>query len=189
MAQVPDHSNMKGMENRGGHGMNMDLGPADATYDLRFIDAMMPHHQGAVEMAKQVLQKSQRPEVRTLANKIIKAQDKEIAEMKQWRKAWYPKIAEMPMAWYASMGHMMPMSQDQQQGMMMSQDLGPANAEFDLHFINAMIPHHEGAVVMAKDALDKSNRPEIQKLAKAIIASQQAEIEKMKKWRQVWYDQ
>ncbi|HEY9822864.1 MAG TPA: DUF305 domain-containing protein, partial [Candidatus Sericytochromatia bacterium] len=34
------------------HSMAMDLGPADADYELRFIDAMTPHHQGAVEMAK-----------------------------------------------------------------------------------------------------------------------------------------
>jgi uncharacterized protein (DUF305 family) len=52
-----------------------------------------------------------------------------------------------------------------------------------------MIPHHEGAVVMAKDLLQKSKRPELQKLAKAIITSQQTEIDQMKKWRQTWYKQ
>jgi len=34
------------------HSTSMELGPADAEFDLRFIDAMTPHHQGAVEMAK-----------------------------------------------------------------------------------------------------------------------------------------
>jgi len=44
--------NHDGMMNHGSgmkHGMAMDLGPADANYDLRFIDAMIPHHQGAIE--------------------------------------------------------------------------------------------------------------------------------------------
>jgi len=41
------------------------------------------------------------------------------------------------------------------------QDLGTADAEFDLRFMNAMIEHHEGAITMAKDALSKSKRPKI----------------------------
>lgn len=66
-------------------------------------------------------------------------------------------------------------------------NLGTADAEFDLRFINAMIPHHEGAVIMAKDALKKSKRPEIQKLAQEIISSQETEIKQMQQWRQNWY--
>lgn len=71
--------------------------------------------------------------------------------------------------------------------MMMSMDLGAADDQFDLRFLNAMIPHHEGAVVMANDALSKSTRPEIKKLAQEIIASQTAEIKQMQQWKQVWY--
>lgn len=170
------------------HSMTMDLGPADANYDLRFIDAMIPHHQGGVEMAKVALQQSQRPQIKKLANDIIKAQNKEIAELKQWRQAWYPKAADQPMAYDAQMGHMMEMSSEQIKGMMMSMDLGAADAQFDLRFINAMIPHHEGAVTMAQDALSKSQRPEIKKLAQNIINSQHKEMEQMKQWRQTWYN-
>ena len=66
-------------------------------------------------------------------------------------------------------------------------DLGPAEAEFDLRFIDSMIPHHEGAVVMANDAWQKSKRPEIQKLAQDIVGSQKNEIEQMQQWRKAWY--
>jgi uncharacterized protein (DUF305 family) len=72
---------------------------------------------------------------------------------------------------------------------MMMQDLGPSDAKYDLRFLNAMIMHHEGALVMADDALKKSKRPEIQKLAKDIIAAQQKEIAQMKLWRKTWYKQ
>jgi len=65
--------------------------------------------------------------------------------------------------------------------------LGPADAEYDLRFMDAMIPHHEGAVVMAKDVLAKSKRTEMQQLANNIIASQQTEIDQMKQWRKMWY--
>jgi len=185
-----DHSTMgNGTMGTGtmGHSMAMDLGPADADYDWRFIDAMTPHHQGGVTMAKELQQKSKRPEMQKLAAEIIKAQEKEIAAMKQWRTAWYPKADATPMAWHNAGGHMMAMSPEQMQGMRMEMDLGPANAEFDLRFINAMVPHHEGALVMAKDALDKSKRPEIRQLAQAILTSQQAEIDQMKQWRKDWY--
>ncbi|MCY6491206.1 DUF305 domain-containing protein [Leptolyngbya sp. GGD] len=183
-----DHSNMDhGSMNHGN--MMMDLGPADANFDLRFIDAMTPHHQGAVEMAKEAQQKSKRPEIKKLAADIIKAQDQEIGEMKQWRQAWYPKANSIPMAYDSKMGQMMPMSADQMKGMMMGMDLGAADKQFDLRFINAMIPHHEGAVTMAQDALSKSKRPEIKKLAQEIIASQEKEIAQMKQWRKAWYNQ
>jgi uncharacterized protein (DUF305 family) len=171
------------------HSMSMDLGPADANYDLRFIDAMRMHHQGAIEMAKEAQQKSKRPEIKKLADNIITAQNREIGQMKQWRQAWYPKAGKQMMAYHSQMGHMMPMSSDQMQGMMMSQDLGVADSQFDLRFINAMIPHHEGAVTMAQDALKKSQRPEIKQLAKNIISDQQKEIAQMKQWRKAWYNQ
>ncbi|AFY76693.1 hypothetical protein Ple7327_1299 [Pleurocapsa sp. PCC 7327] len=181
----------KQMEHNGSmnHSMEMDLGPADADYDLRFIDAMVLHHQGAVVMAKEVQQKSKRPELKQLADEIIEAQEKEIAQMQQWRNAWYPKAGEQPMAWYSQMGHMMLMSPEQMKAMRMDRDLGKADAEFDLRFLNAMIPHHEGALTMARDALSKSQRPEVKQLAENIITSQQKEIDQMKQWQQAWYRQ
>lgn len=172
-----------------GSGMSMDLGPADADYDLRFIDAMRIHHQGAIEMAKAVQQNSKRPEMKKLADNIITAQNREIAQMSQWRQAWYPKAGKQMMAYHAQMGHMMPMSSDRMKSMMMSMDLGAADSQFDLRFINAMIPHHEGAVTMAQDALKKSKRPEMKQLAQAIIRDQQKEIAQMKQWRKAWYNQ
>jgi uncharacterized protein (DUF305 family) len=174
-----DHGNMSNL--------SMDLGPADASYDLRFLDGMTPHHQGAVVMAKEAAQKSKRPEILKLASNIIKAQETEIAQIQKWRQAWYPKAGSTPMAYSTEMGHTMAMTPEQMKGMMMSGDLGEADKEFDLRFINAMIPHHEGALVMATDALKKSQRPEIKQLAQAILTSQQAEIQQMKQWRQAWY--
>ncbi len=184
--QMMDHDNMGSM---GSSMMRMELGPADAQYDLRFIDGMTPHHRGAVEMAQDALSKSQRPEIKRLAQQIITDQNQEIKQMKQWRQAWYPKASDTAMAYDAQTGHMMAMSQTQMQGMMMKGNLGPADAQYDLRFLNAMIPHHEGAVVMATDALKKSQRPEIKSLAQRIITNQQREIAQMQQWRQQWYQQ
>ncbi len=163
---------------------SMDLGPADADYDLRFIDAMTPHHQGAIVMAKEAIAKSKEPKLQALAQDIITAQETEIAQMKTWRSTWYPSAPATPMAWHAAMGHMMAMTPEQTQAMAMTMDLGAADAGFDKRFLAAMVPHHQGALVMAKEALQKSKRPEIQQLAQAILKSQQAEIEQMKQWQQ-----
>jgi uncharacterized protein (DUF305 family) len=193
----PKVDDMKGMDhsagttNQGGmgHSMSMDLGPADTDFDLRFIDGMTPHHEGAIVMAREAQQKSRRPETQKLAAQIIKAQKTEITEMKQWRKTWYPKASATLMAWHAEMGHMMAMKPEQKQSMMMSQSLGAADPKFDLRFLDAMIPHHEGALTMAKEAQQKSKRTEVKQLAASILTSQQAEIQQMKQWREAWYKQ
>lgn len=179
MAQHSSH----GMNHGGSH----NLGPADESLDLRFIDGMTPHHQGALAMAKEVLQKSQRPELRKFANQILADQQAEISQMQKWRKAWYPKAGSELMGWHAEGNHTMPMTTAQITAMQMDLPLGKADQEFDLRFLDAMIPHHEGAVQMAKALQQKSQRPEMVKLAKNIITSQQSEINKMKQWRKAWY--
>ncbi len=175
-----------GMKKGGMMNHNMDVGPADANYDLRFLDSMIPHHQGALVMAQEVLEKSKRPELIKLAKGIITDQKKEIAQMQQWRKQWYPKASATPIMWHAAMNHEMAMTAEHKQSMMMSMSLGKADAGFDVRFLDAMIPHHKGAVTMGQDLLLKSKRPQMQKLARDIIKSQQAEIDMMTQWQKEW---
>ena len=178
--------NHDGMKKGGMMNHNMDVGPAGANYDLRFLDSMIPHHQGALVMSQEVLIKSKRPELIKLAKGILADQKKDIAQMQLWRKQWYPKAAATPIMWHAEMNHEMAMTPKHKASMMMSVSLGKADAGFDVRFLDAMIPHHQGAVTMGQDALLKSKRPEMKKFAQNIIKSQQAEIDLMTKWQKEW---
>lgn len=160
------------MDRGGMGGMDHGVIPAEGQpYDAVFIDSMIVHHEGAIFMANQALEQGERQEVKDLANAILMAQAAEIGQMKEWRTEWYPDLAETG-------------------GMAM--DMGPTevpagDAPFDQRFIQAMIPHHESAIAMARDALQNAEHQELKDLAQAIISAQEAEIAQMRQWLSEWY--
>lgn len=90
--------------------------------------------------------------------------------------------------------HEMKMTGDMPKDMRMMNDMmvkqvGKKDPGFEKRFIDLMIPHHEGAILMAKQALKEANRPELKEMAEKAIKDQQKEIEQLKKWRQEWYGQ
>jgi uncharacterized protein (DUF305 family) len=58
---------------------------------------------------------------------------------------------------------------------------------FDAQFIDSMIPHHQGAIMMAEQALEEAEHPELRTMAEEVIAAQTQEIDQMIAWRQAWY--
>jgi uncharacterized protein (DUF305 family) len=170
------------------HG-SMSLGPEDEYFDLRFIDAMILHHQGAIQMAEEVLDKSDRLSLRKMAREIIRVQGREVRRMQSWRQDWYPSADQQPLMYVAEKQQTLPMSEQMKSAMMMDMDMGTADDNFDLRFINAMLPHHQGAVAMAGEALLRSARPEIRRLSQNILSVQQQEINQMRTWRKQWYNQ
>ena len=158
--------------------MKSDANAASAPYDLQFIDTMTMHHQGAVEMAKIVDGRTQNADLKKFAAQIITDQNKEIAQMKDWREKWFAgksaaKNMEMP-------GMMDSMNMD------MSKLSNSKDKDFDLAFIEMMIPHHAGAITMSKEALQKSEKAEIKTLAGQIIKAQETEIKMMEDWKAKW---
>jgi uncharacterized protein (DUF305 family) len=60
-------------------------------FDKAFIDAMIPHHQSAIEMANVALEESKNPRIRQIAEDIVSAQVHEISQLQRWRQQWYPE--------------------------------------------------------------------------------------------------
>ena len=158
------------------------LGQQDPHYDHRFIDMMIPHHEGAIMMAKDALAHANKPELKQMARNVITSQQLEIDEMKNWRAKWYGENAQNGTAISNEMNtHMQSMND------LMVEKLGQKNAGYEDRFIDMMIPHHEAAITMAGDALGKATHPEIKKLGQDIIDAQKTEIAQMEQWRKQWY--
>ncbi|MBD2605727.1 DUF305 domain-containing protein [Scytonema hofmannii FACHB-248] len=83
MMQMSMNGNMKGME------VDLEALKNATDFDKEFIRQMIPHHQMAVKMGQMVSSKTTKPEIRKLAQSIIKTQIAEISQMQQWYQAWY----------------------------------------------------------------------------------------------------
>jgi uncharacterized protein (DUF305 family) len=90
MSMMGNHSGMMGMH-QGGMSMETDLQALKKAPDFEreFIRQMVPHHQMAVRMAQMLLNHTNRPEMKALAQSIINSQMAEITQMQQWNQAWY----------------------------------------------------------------------------------------------------
>ena len=142
--------------------------------DRAFVEAMVPHHRSAVEMAK-IAQKSGKSQfVKQLANEIVRTQNAEIATMRREDEAL--EIGGVKIGTLGVAEHQMGMEDDPA----MLRNAKP----FDRAFIDMMIPHHQGAIRMARVEIDKGADPELKTLAGDIIDAQTREIEEMNAHRE-----
>jgi uncharacterized protein (DUF305 family) len=158
--------------------------------DRHFIEQMIPHHEGAVAMARLAQRRSTRPEITTLATAIIEGQTKEITDMTGWYKEWFGtdvrKIGSGMMGGGMMGGGMMfgsGMHMDGQEDMTTLENA----QDFDKAFLEAMIPHHQLALMMVRMLESGTNRPEMLQLAQNIETSQSREIAQMQEWYATWY--
>ena len=144
----------------GSSAMDALKGLTGKEFNIAFLSQMIAHHQGAVDMAKDVLKVAQLPETKTEANAVITDQEKQIKQMTDWLQTWYAvKPSEQQMnLMKADMKGMMDMKTN------------------DKMFFQMMIPHHQGAIDMSQLALKQSDKTEVKDLAQQIIKAQQAEI-------------
>lgn len=145
----------------------------EVPFDQAFIDAMIPHHREAIEMANAAQTRGlTQPELEQIASDIISSQQREIDQMLGWREAWFgsrqlgpvlPEVLGVP---------------ENELGMEHgSADEVAGAVDVDAKFAEMMILHHEGAIAMAELASDRGQHEEVKELADAIIDAQEREIE------------
>lgn len=138
--------------------------------DRAFAEAMVPHHESAVEMAELARRRGESAFVRELAADIVTTQQAEIATLRrEARQLTRDGIAAGDLG----------VPEDE---MGMDHDTAALRSAepFDDAFLQMMVPHHEGAIAMAEAELAKGGDPELRALAETIIASQRREITQMR---------
>lgn len=148
--------------------------PSAESSEVAFSRNMMKHHEQAVEMAEIVHERSQDPELRLLTLDILLTQQAQLGQMQGWLLTW-----GIPLRGSQSsmQGHnMMPgMARQDEVNALRSLSL----PETEISFLQLMIRHHQGGVVMAQEELPKLKRAEVEQLATSIITAQENEIRTM----------
>ena len=161
------------------------VGPAGVSvhqtpFDEQFIDMMAAHHMMAIEMAQMAMKRAKHPELRLMARKIITAQSKEIAEFHALRKQWYGSATFIRYPMDEMMMRSMGMGPNMMKGLMMT-------GRFDYAFLSDMIPHHAGAITMARWETQVGSHLVLRRIAKKIIRDQGMEIGEMMQMRMNWF--
>lgn len=145
----------------------MDLGRPDRTLDLRYMNATIAHHRGAMLLASQANLQTQRQDMKDLSTKILQDEPKAISELYAWKKEWYGDTKQVKDPIVAH--------------------LGTYDEKFDLRFLNALIAHHEAGLLMTKEIKTKSSRTEILNNADAVETFLTTTLKIFKDWRTQWY--
>ena len=149
--------------------------PTGAAFDRAFIDAMVPHHESAIVMARTAKEAGlSQPDLLKVADDILATQQDEIDQMQKWRGEWFGSSAIDPNGAVA-LG-----LSGSEMGMQHDADALLGSGDVDTDFAQMMITHHQGAILMAKLAADRAERDELKDLAKAIVAAQEREIDVMR---------
>jgi uncharacterized protein (DUF305 family) len=154
--------------------------PGDNSAEAGFARDMIVHHGQAVQMAEIIRDKTESDAVRLLASDISLTQQGQVGIMQGWLQVWGLPVtgSELAMAWMGrpTDGLMPGMATPEEIDRL--SELPPGKA--DVLFLRLMIAHHEAAIPMSKAILERTDEPEVEKLARSIIAAQKAEIGNMK---------
>jgi uncharacterized protein (DUF305 family) len=145
--------------------------PKENSPEVTFTRDMMAHHAQAVDMAVRIREVTTDPELRTFALDLILTQQNQIGQMQAWLELWKLPQAGLS-APMGGMGEAMGMATQVQVNELSS--LPPAEGE--INFLQLMIRHHEGGVMMAQNVLAKTKNPVVTRLAQSIVTAQNSEI-------------
>jgi uncharacterized protein (DUF305 family) len=141
-------------------------------HDRMFADGMTKHHQDGIRMAQMAVDKAENAELRSMAQKMIDDQQREIGEIENLRGGG----PMTPMAEMMKMPGMMSESQMQRD---MARLDSASGHDFDLAFTEIMPKHHEGAIKMAKHELQMGSNAGLKDIAQQIADKQSRERQQL----------
>jgi uncharacterized protein (DUF305 family) len=143
--------------------------------DRDFVAMMVPHHQGAIDMAEAELSYGHSELLRRLAQEIIVTQQEEIAEMRLALVSTAASPSSRP-----EEASFLARSNAAMARMMAGMKIKPSN-DVDRDFVAMMVPHHQGAIDMAEAELSYGHNEPLLGLAQEIIATQEQQIVVMRR--------
>lgn len=151
--------------------------------DIGFAQDMSVHHDQAVQMAG-IARERGGSYVRTLAATIEVNQSQEIGTMRGWLALWNePQLPSGDVMTWMADGHHAPETDGSMPGIATVDEMdrlrSASGDAFDRLFLELMIRHHQGGVVMAEDAARRATLPTTRRLAKAIVFEQSNEMTEM----------
>ncbi len=149
--------------------------------DQAFLQSMVPHHESAIAMAQVAKERATTPEIKKLAGDIVSAQETEIAQMRRIHERLFGSALTPDEGAHEQLG-LSASEAGMNHGAGSTDMLRTANP-FDQAFIDEMIPHHEGAIRMAKALLETTKDTELRQLAQAIVTAQEKEVTLMSEVR------
>jgi len=155
-----------------------DQPPAFNDADVGFLQAMIPHHQQAITMAKLATGRTRQPEVAKLAATITASHAAETRSMQAWLTRWQRPAAAAP-----GRDHdpsLLPgmLAQGQLEWL---QTLH--GTQFDSGFLTMMGTHHSGAVELAEAELRAGASMEVKAFARQLLQARQRELRQMQQWK------
>ena len=170
MADHNQHS-MAMMQNMDAMMEHMSSMKMTGDFDVDFANMMVEHHQGAISMSQVELKEGSDAQMRSMAQKIIAAQQAEIAKLRDFVQN-HPVT---PAQQHQMAGGSMQSMHDQMKAM-------PMSGRVDQDFASMMKVHHQGAVKMAQEELAKGKQAGLKQMAQQMITDQQREIAEFQAW-------
>lgn len=152
-------------------------GPAPTTkaarYEVDFLTGMIDHHSMAVHSGQMCIEKAVHDDLRSLCGSIVATQRQEIDRMQSWLGDWYGMSHE---------------PRTSPKGEKTMERLGRLDGgEFEIHFMEMMVKHHEAAIREAEACLQDAEHEELRALCQDIIDSQSREAGQLRTWLCTWY--
>lgn len=149
--------------------------PTTAKFEVGFMERLSDHHLSAVKADTLCLQRATHQALLNLCASDKKSQQMEINELVSWLKQWYG-VSYQPRLTVAG------------RALVSYLDSVHNSKAFEIAYMEAIMPHHMQAILMAQNCLQRAYHEQLKELCSNTISAQRMEMNEMKGFLCTWYD-